>query len=87
MEDMTECVAEFKLWLSNLTGLASYYRTSGKRTKDLAAISDESNEKTLKFLKHHEIRFAEHNQKLRKATVHNISHCSKHSEKINSSTK
>ena len=57
MEDMEDSVTELTLWKANITGLATYYRTSGTRTK---ALNKESNGKAKKNPKHHEIRFAEH---------------------------
>ena len=35
MEDIMKSVPELKIWQSNLVGLATYYRASGLRTKEL----------------------------------------------------
>ena len=43
---------ELTLWKANITGLATYYRTSGNRTKALNKLSDG---KARKFPKHHDI--------------------------------
>jgi hypothetical protein len=81
MEDMENCVPELKLWRSNLTSLATYFRTSKCRNKVLlqcgtcSEADDGKSSKILAFPAHHEVRFAEHLQALVKAALHNLSAC------------
>ncbi len=74
MEDVMKSVPELKIWNSNLIGVATYYRTSGLRTKELKNIKP-----TMKsFPPHHEIRFAQHLIQICEATLHNLDGCIDH---------
>ena len=52
MEDLMQSVPELKLWHTNLISVATYYRTSALRTKELRVI--DPNAKS--FPAHHEVR-------------------------------
>lgn len=71
-------VPELKIWLSNVTGVATYYRTSGLRTKELKTIKPDMRS----FPPHHEVRFAQHLVQLCGAILFNLDGCLKHWQKI-----
>ena len=78
MEDLMQSVPELKLWHTNLISVATYYRTSALRTKELRVI--DPNAKS--FPAHHEVRFAQHLIQLCKAVLGNLEACTMHWEKI-----
>ncbi|CAB4001643.1 Hypothetical predicted protein [Paramuricea clavata] len=78
MEDVMRLVPELKIWLSNVTGVATYYRTSGLRTKELKTIKPDMRS----FPPHHEVRFAQHLVQLCGAILFNLDGCLKHWQKI-----
>ena len=78
MEDVMKSVPELKIWNSNLIGVATYYRTSGLRTKELKNIKP----KMKTFPPHHEIRFAQHLIQICEAALHNLDGCIEHWTKI-----
>ena len=73
MEDVEGNVDELTIWKTNLTGLSSYYRKSGTRTKAL-----KRNGGSKEFPAHYEVRFAEHMLNLIKAAISNITSCRSH---------
>ena len=78
MEDAMKSIPELKIWNSNLVDVATYYRTSGLRTKELKNIKP----KMKTFPPHHEIRFAQHLVQLCEAALHNLDGCIEHWTKI-----
>ena len=77
MEDIMKSGPELKIWQSNLVGLATYYRASGLRTKEL-----KSAKPSMKvFPAHHEVRFAQHLLQLCDATLFNMDGCFEHWKK------
>ena len=82
MEDIMKSVPELKIWQSNLVGLATYYRASGLRTKEL-----KSAKPSMKvFPAHHEVRFSQHLVQLCDATLFNLDGCFEHWKKITDSS-
>jgi hypothetical protein len=67
-EEIIASVPELRIWLQNLTSVASYFRCSSKRSKLLS----EFEENAKKFPKYHEVRFAQHLLKLVDATLENL---------------
>ena len=55
-------------WQSNLSSLATFYRVSGLRTKELRNILPE----IITFPRHHEVRFVQHLLQLVLAAIKNI---------------
>ena len=74
MEDLMQSVQELKLWHTNLISVATYYRTSALRTKELRVI--DPNAKS--FPAHHEVRFAQHLIQLCEAVLGNLKACRMH---------
>ena len=74
MEDLFHCVPELEHWQSNLSSLATFYRVSGLRTKELQNILPEM----VTFPRHHEVRFAQHLLQLVLAAIKNIAGCRQH---------
>ena len=74
-------VPELKIWQSNIVALATYYRASGLRTKEL-----KSAKPSMKvFPAHHEVRFAQHLVQLCDA-LFNLDGCFEHWKKITDSS-
>lgn len=71
MESAIETVPELKLWLSNLTGVATYFRTSPSKMKML----NEQYPDSRSFPPYFEVRFAEHVRNLIVAVLHNLPGC------------
>ena len=71
VESIIVSVPELKIWKVNVVGLATYFRTSSKRTKSLRNFCADSRQ----FPRHHEIRFAEHMLQLIDAVLYNIAPC------------
>ena len=78
MEDLFHCVPELKQWQSNLIGLATFYRVSGLRTKELKNIMSQM----VAFPRHHEVRFAQHLVQPALAALKNMPGCRQHWQKI-----
>lgn len=71
MESAFATVPELKIWLSNVTGLAKYFRTSPSKLKVLQQMFPDLRA----FPAYFEVRFAEHVHNLLSAIVHNLSGC------------
>ena len=71
MESAIEAVPELKLWLSNLRGVAMYFRTSPSKMKLLNELYPNSRS----FPAYFEVRFAEHVRSLIVAVLHNLPGC------------
>ena len=78
MEDIFHCVPELEHWQSNLSSLATFYRVSGLRTKELRDILPEM----VTFRRHHEIRFAQHLLQLLLPAIKNIAGCRQRWQKL-----
>ncbi len=78
MEDLMQSVPELKVWHTNVISVATYYRASGLRTKELKTIDP----KAKAFPAHHEVRFAQHLIQLCEAVLSNLEGCRKHWSKI-----
>ena len=78
MEDLFHCVPELEQWQSNLIGLATFYRVSGLRTKELRNIMPEM----VAFPRHQDVRFAQHLVQLALAALKNMPGCRQHWQKI-----
>ena len=78
MEDLFHCVPELEQWQSYLVGLATFYRVSGLRTKELRNIMPEM----VAFPRHHDVRFAQHLVQLALAALKNMPGCRQHWQKI-----
>ena len=82
MEDILNSVPELKIWQSNIVALATYYRASRLRTKELK--SAKPSMKVFPTL--HEVRFAQHLVQLCDATLFNLDGCFEHWKKITDSS-
>ena len=78
MEDLMLSVPELKVWKANLIGVATYYRASGLRTKELRSINPHAKA----FPAHHEVRFAQHLIQLCEAVLSNLQSCKIHWTKV-----
>lgn len=68
IEQVISTVPELKIWKANLKSVATYFRTSSKRTKELEQISPNAR----KFPRHHDVRFAQHFCQLIDAVLLNL---------------
>lgn len=71
MEDIEIYLPEFKIWKTNLIAVATYFHSSAARTKELRSVHGTMKE----FPTYHEVRFAQHLNKLCKSVLHNIDAC------------
>lgn len=71
-EDIESSVSEFRHWKADLKSLATFYRASSYREESLSTKAQELQKKSVKFPKHHEVRFAEHMLKLADAVLTNL---------------
>ena len=78
LESLQAEVPELPIWLSNLLALVNFFRTSPRRTKLL----HREDERCLTFLKHFEVRFAQHTLNLIRAVLHNLKAATKVWEKM-----
>jgi hypothetical protein len=81
MESAIDTVPELKIWLSNLTGVATYFRTSPTKFKLLHELFPQ----TRSFPAYFEVRFAEHVRSLILAILHNLPGCRNVWEKLSDS--
>ena len=56
IEQVISTVPELKIWEANLKSVATYFRSSSKRIKELEQIRPNAR----KFPRHHDVRFAQH---------------------------
>ena len=78
MEDLMQSIPELKVWNVNVVSVATYYQTSGLRTKESQII----NPNAKAFPAHHEVRFAQHLIQLCEAVLRNLVSCRMHWAKI-----
>ena len=81
MDDIFHCVPELEHWQSNLSSLATFYRVSGLRIKELRNILPEM----VIFPRHHEVRCAQHLLQLVLAAIKNIARYRQHWQKFTDS--
>ncbi|CAB3977527.1 E3 SUMO- ligase KIAA1586-like isoform X2, partial [Paramuricea clavata] len=68
LESVQAEVPELTIWMSNVLAVATFFRTSPRRTKLLHKVE----EKCLSFPKHFDVRFSEHTRNLLNAVLHNL---------------
>ncbi|CAB3999235.1 Hypothetical predicted protein [Paramuricea clavata] len=78
MEDLVASVPELTIWKANVVAVATYYRTSGLRTKELKTLFP----RMKSFPAHHEVRFGQHLVQLREAVLYNLDSCRLHWQKV-----
>ena len=74
MEDLVASVTELTIWKANVIAVATYYRTSGLRTKELKTLFP----RMKSFPAHHEVRFGQHLVQLCEAVLDNLDSCRLH---------
>ena len=71
IEDLVASVPELTIWKANVAAVATYYRTSGLRTKELKTLFP----RMKSFPAHHEVRFGQHLVQLCEAVLYNLDSC------------
>lgn len=74
MESVISSVPEMKIWLMNLTSIASYFHTAPLKTKLLKQKFGEE-KKFVTFPKYFEVRFAEHTRNIILSVINNLPEC------------